>query len=306
MAVATAPGAGHRARRRGAARPPRPTSGRAPPPTSRAGSAGWARSWSPPGQAWPDWMIAAELAVHLDADLGLDSVGDVWDEIERLAPAYRGITRAVLDAAGRRRRRGGPAVGQRRSALGRRRLAAPLDPIAVPGVESVERQGAPPRAGLAESPTAGTAAARRDRRPHAAGSGDGAGPARRRWSRTGRARRAPRRPDRQLLAAAGGRPRVLYDQGAAVAVGPGAGRPGGRRPAAGQPARPRRPRAWPPGARSGSARPRPRPWSDRGARRRPCPARWWPPTSTSRWTRGRSPTSSTPPLPVVELRMETP
>ena len=44
----------------------------------------------PPGQAWPDWMIAAELAVHLDADLGLDSVGDVWDEIERLAPAYRG------------------------------------------------------------------------------------------------------------------------------------------------------------------------------------------------------------------------
>ena len=54
----------------------------------------------PPGQAWPDWMIAAELAVHLGADLGLDSVGDVWDEIERLAPAYRGITRAVLDAPG--------------------------------------------------------------------------------------------------------------------------------------------------------------------------------------------------------------
>ena len=44
----------------------------------------------PPGQAWPDWMIAAELAVHLDGDLGLDSVGDVWDEIERLAPAYQG------------------------------------------------------------------------------------------------------------------------------------------------------------------------------------------------------------------------
>ena len=54
----------------------------------------------PPGQAWPDWMIAAELAVHLGADLGLDSVGEVWDEIERLAPAYRGITRAVLDALG--------------------------------------------------------------------------------------------------------------------------------------------------------------------------------------------------------------
>jgi anaerobic selenocysteine-containing dehydrogenase len=35
-----------------------------------------------------------------------------------------------------------------------RRAPLPLDPIAVPGVESVERQGAPPRAGLAESPTA--------------------------------------------------------------------------------------------------------------------------------------------------------
>jgi len=108
----------------------------------------------PPGQAWPDWMIAAELAVHLDADLGLDSVGDVWDEVERLAPAYRGITRAVLD---------GPGAGDgvvaplsaRAVAIGRKGSLAPLDPIAVPGVESVERQGAPPRAGLAESPTAG-------------------------------------------------------------------------------------------------------------------------------------------------------
>ena len=108
----------------------------------------------PPGQAWSDWMIAAELAVHLDADLGLDSVGDVWDEVERLAPAYRGITRAVLD---------GPGAGDgvvaplsaRAVAIGRKGSLAPLDPIAVPGVESVERQGAPPRAGLAESPTAG-------------------------------------------------------------------------------------------------------------------------------------------------------
>ena len=24
----------------------------------------------PPGQAWPDWMIASELAVHLGTDLG--------------------------------------------------------------------------------------------------------------------------------------------------------------------------------------------------------------------------------------------
>ncbi len=108
----------------------------------------------PPGQAWPDWMIASELAVHMGGDLGLDSVGDVWDEVEQLAPAYRGITRAVLDAPGA----GDGIVAPLRAsavALSRRAATAPLDPIAVPGVESVERQGAPPRAGLAESPTAG-------------------------------------------------------------------------------------------------------------------------------------------------------
>jgi hypothetical protein len=33
-----------------------------------------------------------------------------------------------------------------------RRAFQPIDPIAVPGVESVERQGAPPRAGFAEPP----------------------------------------------------------------------------------------------------------------------------------------------------------
>ncbi len=107
-----------------------------------------------PGQAWPDWMIASELAIHLGGDLGLDSVGEVWDEIERLAPAYRGITRAVLDAPGA----GDGIVAPLRASavtISRRQGSTPLDPIAVPGVESVERQGAPPRAGLAEPPSAG-------------------------------------------------------------------------------------------------------------------------------------------------------
>ncbi len=125
----------------------------------------------PPGQAWPDWMIAAELAVHLGGDLGLDSVGDVWDEINRLAPAYQGITRAVLDGLGAGDGVVAPLVASAVT-LGRRHASAPLDPIAVPGVESVERQGAPPRAGLAESPTAGLGAVR----PTAAS--DGAGPPR--------------------------------------------------------------------------------------------------------------------------------
>jgi len=108
----------------------------------------------PPGQAWPDWMIAGELAVHLGHDLGFDSVGAVWDEIERLAVSHRGITRAVLDAHGAADGVVAP-LGAAPVSLGRR---TPLDPIAVPGVESVERQGASLQAGLASSPSAGAVA----------------------------------------------------------------------------------------------------------------------------------------------------
>jgi len=105
----------------------------------------------PPGQAWPDWMIAGELSVHLGHDLGFDSVGTVWDEIERLAVSHRGITRTVLDAHGAADGVVAPLTMGRVS-LARRN--APLDPIAVPGVESVERQGASLQAGLASSPNA--------------------------------------------------------------------------------------------------------------------------------------------------------
>jgi NADH-quinone oxidoreductase subunit G len=55
---------------------------------------------TPPGTARPDWMIAAELAFRLGADLGLDSVEAVWAEIERLAPAHEGITRDLLVSTG--------------------------------------------------------------------------------------------------------------------------------------------------------------------------------------------------------------
>ena len=105
----------------------------------------------PPGQAWPDWMIAGELAVHLGHDLGFDSVGTVWDEIERVAVSHKGITRAVLDSHGAADGVVAP-LSLRKVSLARRN--APLDPMAVPGVESVERQGASLQAGLASSPNA--------------------------------------------------------------------------------------------------------------------------------------------------------
>ena len=108
----------------------------------------------PPGQAWPDWMIAGELSVHLGHDLGFDSVGTVWDEIEQLAVSHRGITRAVLDAQGAA---DGVLAPLRSSPVALSRRKAPLDPVAVPGVESVERQGTGLQAGLAASPNAGVA-----------------------------------------------------------------------------------------------------------------------------------------------------
>ena len=51
---------------------------------------------TPPGTARHDWMLAAELAFRLHADLALESVDEIWDEIERLAPAHAGVTRELL------------------------------------------------------------------------------------------------------------------------------------------------------------------------------------------------------------------
>jgi NADH-quinone oxidoreductase subunit G len=101
-----------------------------------------------PGQCWPDWMVAAELAERLSGGLGVANAVELWDEIERLAPSHAGITRTVLDApAGRDGIVAPLAASPVRIAV---RSLAPFDPMATPGIESVEVQGAPPRAGTAE------------------------------------------------------------------------------------------------------------------------------------------------------------
>jgi NADH-quinone oxidoreductase subunit G len=51
---------------------------------------------TPPGVAWPDWMIASELAVRLGGDLGFDSIESIWSEIEHLAPSHAGLSLGVL------------------------------------------------------------------------------------------------------------------------------------------------------------------------------------------------------------------
>ncbi len=58
------------------------------------------RAVTAPGTARSDWAIAAELSRRLGVDLGLESVADIWDEIEAVAPSHSGITRSVLAAAG--------------------------------------------------------------------------------------------------------------------------------------------------------------------------------------------------------------
>jgi NADH-quinone oxidoreductase subunit G len=111
---------------------------------------------SAPGFAWPDWMIAAELADALGADLGTQSANDLAEELERTAPAYLGLTPDVLssDVA-----HDGILVPLVDGVPGRVDVE-PIDPMALPGVESVERQGAPPRVGTGRSLPAsvGTAA----------------------------------------------------------------------------------------------------------------------------------------------------
>lgn len=39
-----------------------------------------------PGQARPDWMIAAEIAGLLGHDLGFEDIDAIWEEIERAVP----------------------------------------------------------------------------------------------------------------------------------------------------------------------------------------------------------------------------
>ena len=109
----------------------------------------------PRGVAWPDWMIAGELAARLGADLGFESVESAWDEIERVAPSHAGATRAVL--ADRRFRDGvvlplddapgpaGPPPQGATDAAPGSTTAVPgaVDPMADPGIEAVEAQGVP-------------------------------------------------------------------------------------------------------------------------------------------------------------------
>ncbi len=102
-----------------------------------------------PGVARSDWVIATELAERLGGNLGFESLPGIWAEIERLAPSYSGCTGAALgapDAAD------GLVVPLAAAPVRLGRPPRKLDPIATPGIESVEEQGAPLDAGAAVLP----------------------------------------------------------------------------------------------------------------------------------------------------------
>ncbi len=103
----------------------------------------------PPGVARADWVIASELAERLGTDLGFESLEAIWAEIERVAPAYSGCTAEALVAPAAA---DGIVVPLTAASVQLSRRPRRLDPIATPGIDSVEEQGAPLAAGAAASP----------------------------------------------------------------------------------------------------------------------------------------------------------
>lgn len=51
---------------------------------------------TPPGTARTDWMLAAELALRLGADLGVSSAADLWAELVEHSPAHAGLDAEAL------------------------------------------------------------------------------------------------------------------------------------------------------------------------------------------------------------------
>jgi NADH-quinone oxidoreductase subunit G len=107
-----------------------------------------------PGLARADWVIASEIAERLGFDLGFDHIEGIWEEIEEVAPAHRGATVAAVygpsGSDGVVIPVGAVGLGQIGSGPNNKAISKPLDPIATPGIDSVNTQGAPLSTGAAE------------------------------------------------------------------------------------------------------------------------------------------------------------
>jgi NADH-quinone oxidoreductase subunit G len=97
------------------------------------------------GVAWPDWVIASELATRLGVDLGFSSLEDIWAEIARISPLHQGVSYEALVGSNAR---DGLVVPEDRDAAPSRPNPRPLDPMADPGISSAELHTVAPTAML--------------------------------------------------------------------------------------------------------------------------------------------------------------
>lgn len=109
-----------------------------------------------PGLARPAWVVAVEIAGRLGTGLGFESVEEIFQEIERVAPSHRGLRLSHLASPAGRDGVVVPLPSSAASIAGAstRPLPRLIDPIATPGIASVEEQGAPLQAGASEPPGA--------------------------------------------------------------------------------------------------------------------------------------------------------
>ena len=79
------------------------------------------------GTTRPDWIIATELARHLEADLGLESPEAIWAEFTAVAPSHAAVTNDALNRA---------PDGVLASGEGTLAFAPPAAPSAIPKVDA--------------------------------------------------------------------------------------------------------------------------------------------------------------------------
>ena len=89
----------------------------------------------PPTLAWPDWMIAGEIAALLGSDLGWSTVEDVTDAIASSVGTHAGVTAALLASPAAA---DGVVVPLTSVPMAPTAL---LDPTAVPGIASPDKVG---------------------------------------------------------------------------------------------------------------------------------------------------------------------
>jgi anaerobic selenocysteine-containing dehydrogenase len=88
-----------------------------------------------PGLAWPDWMIASELAARMGVDLGFTSQDDIWAEVTRLSPVHAGAGYHLVSEL---QTRDGVVLPLGSEDTSHRQAPRPLDPMADPGIASAE------------------------------------------------------------------------------------------------------------------------------------------------------------------------